>query len=358
MSLPEARIAILQRLRGELGADALWITSLPHIRWACKFSGSNGILIIREDGAHFLSDGRYAMQARTEVRGAEIHISGPDLIEHAAEKDLLRGCRRVVFESDDVTVSGLDSIEDTFPDADWSGKSDLLTRIVASKDADEVRRIRAAQEITDAVFKRLLDGFRPGLTEKQIAAEIVYEHLKRGAERMSFEPIVASGPNSALPHARPSDREIQPGDVLLLDFGCVVDGYASDMTRTVAVGNVGSDVRQVYDVVLEAQMRAIEEARSGMASNALDDVARSVIVESGFGDAFSHGLGHGVGLQTHEWPRVSYSVDYALPHDAVVSIEPGIYLPDRFGVRIEDLIVLREHGAEVLTTASKAWTVL
>ncbi len=356
--MPEARNAILQRLRAELGADALWITSLPHIRWACGFSGSNGILISRDDTAHFVSDGRYATQARAEVRGAEVHISGPDLIDHAADKDLLRGCRRVVFESDDVTVSTLGKVEDAFPDVDWSGKRDLLTRIVASKDPEEVRRIRAAQEITDAVFERLLDWLGPGLTEKQIAAEIVYEHLKRGAERMSFEPIVASGPNSALPHARPSDRQVQRGDVLLLDFGCVVDGYASDMTRTVAMGNVDSEARHIYDIVLEAQMKAIEQARSGMASNTLDGLARSVIEQSGFGDAFSHGLGHGVGLQTHEWPRVSYSVEYPLPRDVVVSIEPGIYLPDRFGVRIEDLVVLRENGAEVLTTASKEWTVL
>ena len=358
MSLPEGRIDRLQAIRSEIDADALWISSLPHIRWACGFSGSNGLLVVRRDGAHFLSDARYMAQAAREVRGVEIHVRGPDLTKTAAEEDVLAGCRSVVFESDNLTVAVHDALQGQFSEVEWVAREQLLAQAVASKDRSEVDAIRAAQRITEEVFGGLLDWIHPGRTEKEIAAEVVYQHLRRGAERMAFEPIVASGPNGALPHARPSDRRLEHGDVLLLDFGCVLDGYASDMTRTVALGEVDPEARTVYDVVREAQEQAIAAARAGMRSNELDAVARRVIEHAGYGVSFTHGLGHGIGLQTHEWPRVSPSTDYALPFDVVVSIEPGIYLPDRFGIRIEDLIVLRDEGADVLTQASKEWIVL
>lgn len=349
------RIARLQSLRSEFGVDAIWLTSLPNIRWACGFTGSNGLLVVRDGGAHFVSDGRYTTQARQEVRGAEIHIHGPDLVASVEQDGLLDDCRRILFQSDRLTVSDRDRLDRTFPDVEWSGVADLLTAAVASKDADEIRKIRAAQEITDTVYAEILGWLRPGQSEKDIAAEIVYRHLRRGAEKMSFEPIVASGPNSALPHARPTDRRIAEGDVLLLDFGCFLEGYASDMTRTIAIGDVEPEARRVYDIVLEAQLAAIQGSRAEMPADSVDALARAVIGKHGYGESFTHGLGHGIGLETHEWPRVASSVGYVLPRDAVVSIEPGIYLPGRFGVRIEDLVVLREEGAEVLTASPKEW---
>lgn len=214
--------------------------------------------------------------------------------------------------------------------------------------------MRRAQAVTDAVFEHLLEFIKPGMQEQEIAAEIVYQHLSRGAERMSFDPIVASGPNAALPHGRPTSKRLQQGELVLVDMGCFVDGYASDMTRTIAIGEPGDEARAVYNLVLDAQERAIESAHGGIASADLDDAARSVIAAGGYGDYFSHGLGHGVGLQIHEWPRVSYHVDYTLPVGAAVTIEPGIYLPDRIGVRIEDLIILREDGCDNLTASPKS----
>jgi Xaa-Pro aminopeptidase len=191
-----------------------------------------------------------------------------------------------------------------------------------------------------------------------VAAEIVYQHLQRGAARMSFDPIVAGGEHGAIPHNRPTGRVLKQGDMVVLDFGCVIDGYASDMTRTVALGEPGASARAVYDVVLDAQERAIDAVHAGMSTKALDRVARDTITEAGYGEYFGHGLGHGIGLQTHEWPRLSYHVDDELPEGATVTIEPGIYLPGQFGVRIEDIVVVRDGGCQNLTSSPKSLIVL
>jgi len=355
-SLTEARINTLRGALDEHSADALWISSLPDIRWVCGFTGSNGLLIVRRESLHLITDGRYTTQAAREVKQARVHVRGANLVETVKSDRILESCRRAVFQSDHLSVAEYVRLQESIPGIEWEGHEGLLVQAVASKDEQEIDAIRAAQRITEAVFEYLLDWIRPGMMEQEIAAEVIYQHLRRGAERMSFEPIIASGPNSALPHARPTRRTLSTGDVLLLDFGCVKDGYASDMTRTVAVGKPDDEARMVYDVVLEAQLKAIEGAHAGMASKDLDALARDVISEKGYGEAFTHGLGHGIGLQTHEWPRVASTAEYTLPPKAVVSIEPGIYLPDRFGVRIEDLIVLREDGSDVLTLASKEWT--
>ena len=352
------RIERLRKHLATLEADALLITFIPDIRWACGFTGSNGILLIRSDDAVFLTDGRYETQAAREVDGARVLMAGYDIPAYIAENQLLAGCPTVVYQSDHVTVAALEKFRDLFGGIKWKGARELFVRVVASKNAAEVERIRTAQRLTESVFEDILEWLHEGMSEKEVAAEIVYRHLRGGAERMSFDPIVASGPNSALPHGLPTDRRLQRGEVLLLDFGCFLDGFASDMSRTVALGEPGGELRAVYDLVRAAQEQAIAAARAGIQSIDLDGVARRIINEGGYGDCFSHGLGHGVGLQIHEWPRVSYSADYELPADCAVTIEPGIYLPGRFGIRIEDIIVLREDGCENLTRARKDLVVL
>ena len=344
-------------MRGR-GADAALLTFLPDIRWACGFSGSSGVLIVREEDAHFVTDGRYLVQAQNEVKGAEVHVPGYKLYEHVAEQGLLRDGSSVVFQADHVSVAELEDLETKFPEVSFIPATELLIERVGRKDADEVARIRAAQRITDDVFEHLLNFLRAGLSEQEVATEIVYQHLNRGAEGMSFAPIVAGGRQGALPHARPTDRKLQKGDLVVIDMGCFLDGYASDMTRTVAIGQPDDEAKQVYELVLDAQKRAIDAARAGMTSVELDAVARRVIEHAGYGDFFSHGLGHGLGLQIHEWPRVSYHVDHLLPEGATVTIEPGVYVPERFGVRIEDIVVLRESGCENLTSARKDLVVL
>ncbi|MEX0821649.1 MAG: aminopeptidase P family protein [Rhodothermales bacterium] len=352
------RIERLKRLCERLGGDALYISSIPDIRWACGFTGSNGVLLVRVDAADLITDGRYRAQAADEVEGAVVHAPGYDLIGHVADAGLLDGARHVICQSDHLTVDAHAKLRDRLPHIDWEGRTDVLAPLVAVKTSDEIDRIRAAQRLTEDVYESLLSWIRPGQSEKSVAAEIVCRHLKGGAERMAFDPIVASGPNSALPHARPTGRRIERGDLLLLDFGCILDGYASDMTRVVSLGESDPEARTVYDLVIEAQQRALDGVRAGMASREVDALARDVIRDAGYGDAFVHSLGHGLGLQVHEWPRVTYAAEYAIPEDCVVTIEPGVYLPGRFGVRIEDVVAVRNTGCENLTRASKAWTIL
>lgn len=349
----DSRINRIRTRLADLETDAVLLTALPDVRWACGFTGSNGVLLVLRDDAVFLTDGRYSVQSEREIRGARVVVAGYDLPGYAAEHDLLAGCRAATFQSDHLTVAAHERLRELFEGIDWRGEEGLLSVDVASKDDVEIERIAAAQRLTEQVFTDILGWIREGMTEAEVAAEITYRHLRSGAERMSFDPIVASGANSALPHARPTDRRIRQGDVLLLDFGCFLDGYASDMTRIVSMGKPAPKVRAVYDVVLEAQEQAISAARAGLQSADLDETARGMITEAGYGEYFSHGLGHGLGIQIHEWPRVSYSADYALPLDCAVTIEPGVYLPGRFGIRIEDIVVLREASCDNLTRATK-----
>ena len=338
--------------------DAALVTFLPDIRWACGFTGSNGFVIVLPGKVHFLSDGRYKAQARQEVHGAVVHTPGYELFEYAAQENLLGDARCILYQADHVTVAQLEQWRALWPSVEWVPGRRLLTMAVASKTDEEVARIRRAQRITGAVFEHMLGVIRPGLSEQEVAAEIVYQHLLRGAQKMSFDPIVASGTRGALPHARASAKRLEPGELVVLDFGCFLDGYASDMTRTVALGEPGEEARTVYGIVLEAQQRAIKQARAGLSTRALDGMARSVIEAAGYGDYFTHSLGHGIGLQTHEWPRVSFHVDEVLPAGVAVTIEPGVYLPGRFGIRIEDIVVLRPDGCENLTASPKELIIL
>ena len=339
-------------------ADALVLSSLPDIRWATGFSGSNGLLIVHPDRLIFLSDGRYTEQAQREVTNAEIHTPGYALWEYVEEKSLFGDVSSVLVQADKVTVKTLHSWRERFPAIRWEEGSGLLTAHRGAKSEREVEKMRDAQAITDTVFSELCEWIEPGMTEREVSARIVYQHLLHGADKMSFDPIVASGPNGALPHARPSDRVLREGELVVIDMGCFLQGYASDMTRTIALGEPSDEARAVYNVVLEAQEASLQAARSGITGTDIDRVARTIIEEAGYGDYFGHGLGHGVGLEIHEWPRLSYHVSHNLPANAAVTVEPGIYLPDKFGVRIEDLIILHPDGHENLTQSPKTLQIL
>ncbi len=367
MSLVASRISCrmsdrMSRVRGRLNdleADAIFLTSMPKIRWACGFTGSSGLLIVGPDSASFVTDGRYTDQARSEVDGADVHIARDGLSACVKEAGLLESFSRVAFQADHVSVARRDALVDEHGEVEWSPKTGLLTQLAGSKTEDEVARIRRAQSITENVFREITDLIEPGMTEREIGAEIVYRHLKKGAESMAFDPIVASGPNGARPHARPTDRSLHAGDMIVIDMGCFRDGYASDMTRTVALGEPEDTARRGYEAVLEAQHAALDAARAGMTGRELDAVARASLEAAGLAEHFTHGLGHGLGLQVHEWPRVSHTADDELPEGACVTIEPGVYLPEKqYGVRIEDIIVLREDGSENLTRSPKELMVL
>ena len=236
--------------------------------------------------------------------------------------------------------------------------SSLMTELRGSKDEEELSCMTAAQRIAEGALEQILKEIRPGMTEKEIAARLNYLMVSAGAEKTSFDTIVASGPNGSMPHAVPGMRKVQEGDFITMDFGCVYKGYCSDMTRTVALGRPSDEMRNVYDIVLQAQLAGIAAAKAGVTGAVIDGAARKVIQDAGYGVYFGHSFGHSLGIDIHEAPNAAPGNDKPMPDGAVVSAEPGLYLPGKFGVRIEDVMILRPDGAQVITKAPKALLVL
>ena len=342
----------------EHGLDAMLVTSAPGERYAVGFEGEGWVLVSR-DGARYSTDGRYIEAARQQVTGAEIVLTerGQSHLALAGEEIRRRGLKRVGFESGRVSADELGRWKDSLP-CELVAAQGLLDGLRAAKDEEELARMRQAQRITDEAFREILNFIRPGLTEQEVAARLVYELLRRGGRRVSFDPIVAAGANGSMPHAVPGETVIQPGMLVTMDFGCVYEGYCSDMTRTVAVGQPTDEMERVYHTVLEAQRAGIAAARAGVTGSEVDRAARQAIQQAGYGSFFSHSFGHSLGLEIHESPNASPSEQTVFPAGAVISAEPGIYLPGHFGVRIEDVLVLREGGCEDITQAPKNLIVL
>ena len=342
----------------EHGLDAMLVTSAPGERYAVGFEGEGWVLVSR-DGARYSTAGRYIEAARQQVTGAEIVLTerGQSHLALAREEIRRRGLKRVGFESGRVSADELGRWKDSLP-CELVAAQGLLDGLRAAKDEEELARMRQAQRITDEAFREILNFIRPGLTEQEVAARLVYELLRRGGRRVSFDPIVAAGANGSMPHAVPGETVIQPGMFVTMDFGCVYEGYCSDMTRTVAVGQPTDEMERVYHTVLEAQRAGIAAARAGVTGSEVDRAARQAIQQAGYGSFFSHSFGHSLGLEIHESPNASPSEQTVFPAGAVISAEPGIYLPGHFGVRIEDVLVLREGGCEDITQAPKNLIVL
>ena len=342
----------------EHGLDAMLVTSAPGERYAVGLEGEGWVLVSR-DGARYSTDGRYIEAARQQVTGAEIVLTerGQSHLALAREEIRRRGLKRVGFESGRVSADELGRWKDSLP-CELVAAQGLLDGLRAAKDEEELARMRQAQRITDEAFREILNFIRPGLTEQEVAARLVYELLRRGGRRVSFDPIVAAGANGSMPHAVPGETVIQPGMFVTMDFGCVYEGYCSDMTRTVAVGQPTDEMERVYHTVLEAQRAGIAAARAGVTGSEVDRAARQAIQQAGYGSFFSHSFGHSLGLEIHESPNASPSEQTVFPAGAVISAEPGIYLPGHFGVRIEDVLVLREGGCEDITQAPKNLIVL
>ena len=329
----------------EYGLDAMLITSESGERYGIGFLGE-GMLIVTPDDAHYSTDGRYIEAAEEQVKGTAIALISREKGHLALAREYIqaKGLQKVGFESGAVTVDALRRMEQELPCTLVPAQS-LLDDLRASKDEEELAVMRRAQKITDETFKAILDFIKPGMTEREIAARLVYEMMRRGAEKVSFDPIVAAGPSGSRPHAVPGDRVVEQGMFITMDFGCKVDGYCSDMTRTVAMGQPTEEMEKVYATVLAAQ-------KAGIAA------ARKVIEDAGYGVYFNHGFGHSLGIDIHESPNASAAEQRPLPEGAVVSAEPGIYLPGRFGVRIEDVLIMREGGCEDITQSPKHLIVL
>jgi Xaa-Pro aminopeptidase len=338
--------------------DALLVSHLPHVRYLTGFSGSNGLCIITRQKQFFLTDRRYRDQVKSETKGFEIVIARDGLLEATRQFHILSRQRRIGLESQYMSVATLANLKKLFPHSSAVPSRSVIESIAAVKDEREISFIQRAVHITDRVFQKILGILKAGQSELEIGAEISYWHKRYGAEGDAFEPIVASGARGALPHGRPSEKKISKGDLVTLDFGCRYNGYSSDLTRTVAVGRPGARAKKIYGVVLDAQCKAIDASQAGVKTAHLDRLARDHIKREGFGKYFSHSLGHGLGIEIHEQLRLSASSKETLKAGNVVTIEPGIYVPGFGGVRIEDDIVIRQNGCDVLNTAPKELIIL
>lgn len=345
-----ARQAALRKRLEEQGLDALLVTHAPNIRYLTGFTGSAGLLLVTAQRTELVTDFRYAGQAPEETRGtAEVLVEARNLWERLRKLLESRPRLRFGFERDHLTVRDAERLSG-LPGAEPVPSSDLVEGLRVVKDAGEVAAITAAAELAQAALAEVLPTIAVGQAERDIAARLEAALRRHGSEWHPFETIVASGPRSALPHARATERPVQRGEWLLLDFGAQLDGYCADVTRTVVVG-AAADLRQreVYAVVREAQRVAREGLRPGMPGREADALARDVIAAAGFGAAFGHSLGHGLGLEVHEAPRLAATAEEPVPAGAVVTVEPGIYLEGWGGVRLEDDIHLTPDGPRCLT---------
>jgi Xaa-Pro aminopeptidase len=354
----------LKRLQEGISAtrlDILLVTHPPNIRYLCGFTGSTAALLVTESKCVFFTDGRYTTQARAEVQCARIAISRKAPLAAAAEwlvanrRSLGRNRPwRVGIESEHLTVAGRSRLAAILPSGFRLREAPpVIERARMVKDKEELAHIRAAVRLGADLFDRALEVIRPGVKETEVAAEMEYAARKAGVEEMSFPTIIAAGERSALPHGRASASTIPAQGFVVCDFGVILAGYCSDQTRTVYVGHPSGEARRVYQAVLEAQQAAVEAVRPGRSVGKVDRVARKLLHAGGLGRYFTHSTGHGVGLEIHEPPRIAVGQAELLRPGMVITIEPGVYIPGKWGVRIEDMVVVTERGCEVLTPTSK-----
>lgn len=346
----------LAKLREKLSAnnlDAAFIYSKENRRYISNFTGSTGYVIVTADKAYFVTDFRYRDQAQMQCKGFEVIIHGSSLIAQLKETILNSKVKNIAIEEGFMTVAFYENLKDNLENIELKPLKGIMDDLRLYKDADEIENIAKAASIADAAFTHILDFIKPGKTEIEVAVELEHFCKKQGATEMSFDSIVASGVRSSLPHGVYSEKVINSGEFLTLDFGCVYNGYCSDMTRTVFVGKADERQKKIYNTVLEAQQKALEHIKPGMLGKEVDKIARDIITAAGFGENFGHGLGHGVGLAVHEEPRLSPLGERTLEANMVVTDEPGIYIAEYGGVRIEDLVLVTEQGNRVLSKSPK-----
>lgn len=338
------------------GMDAMLLTCEANRLYGSGFfsSGNDGMAVITKNKNYYLTDFRYIEAANDKVSDAEVIMvnSGKDYFEKLNNIIIENNITKMGFEDEYMTVSQFSRFHTQLKCQLVYG-SKMLSEIRQSKDDWEIEQIIKAQRIAEAAFVELLNDIRVGVTEREIAAKLMYLLLSKGAQDKSFDPIVVSGKNSSMPHGVPTDKPFEEGDFITMDFGCKYNGYCSDMTRTVALGYATDEMQKVYNIVLEAQLKGISEAKAGISGMLVDGAAREVIKSYGYGEFFGHSFGHGIGVEIHESPNLSPANQNLLPVNAVVSAEPGIYIPGKFGVRIEDMLVLKEDGCINITKADK-----
>lgn len=345
------RISRIRTLLNEKNLDGILVFKPENRRYLSGFTGSTGYVIVTRSTCKFITDFRYIEQARNQCKGFEI-------VQICHEKtivDILNGLgiTRLGVEEDYMTLEQFTKFNNELEAIEILPLEASILKMRSIKMEDEIINIEKAAEIADQAFDHILNFIKPGISELSIALELEFFMRKRGASRLSFEPIVASGKRSSLPHGLASNKILEVGDLVTLDFGCVYNGYCSDMTRTLVLGKANERQKEIYGLVLEAQLGSLGAVKPGITGAELDSVARTIITDKGYGQYFGHGLGHGVGLEIHELPKINSKGNLPIDVGMVLTIEPGIYIPDFGGVRIEDLLVVTEAGYKLLSKSTK-----
>ncbi|MDP8224705.1 MAG: Xaa-Pro peptidase family protein [Candidatus Lernaella stagnicola] len=352
-----SRLERLRQALREKSFEAAYVSYLPNVRYLAGFTGTEGSLLVTADTALFFTDSRYTDQAGKQVtpHGFKV-VQFQKKLEEIGVKVQELGIAQLGIEDKAMTVAMHRDFATHLGEVKATPLGGLVTNLRVIKDEAEQEKIRRAVQVQEQAMEKILPMIVPGAVERDIAFELETEMRRLGATSPSFDTIVGSGPRGAMPHGVASDKEIAAGELVVLDWGCVVDGYCSDQTLTVAVGEAADpEAHKVYDIVYKAQRQCIESIRPGMAMKEIDKVARDVITEAGYGKLFGHGTGHSLGLEIHEDPRASMLGEGNAQIGMVFTVEPGIYLSGRFGVRLEDIVVVTQTGAECLTTMSKKW---
>ena len=347
----------VQNKLSEYNLDALLVTNMYNIRYLANFTGTTGLVLITKDNAYFVTDFRYTEQAAEQAEGFEI-VKNEGLIYNEVARIVEEdGIKTLGFEEENVAFSTYQTINDLIK-CELKPVSGIVEKLREVKTEAEIEVLQQAVDIAEKAYDYILGFVKPGVTEIEVATELDFYMRKLGATGVSFDIIVASGVRSAMPHGVATDKVIEEGDMVTIDFGCYYKGFASDMTRTFAVGDPGEKMKEIYEIVKEANRRVTEVAKAGMTGAELDAIARDYITEKGYGDAFGHTTGHGLGLEVHEGPAVSFRNDEKLVKNNIITNEPGIYLPGIGGVRIEDDLVIKEDGNVNLMTSSKELVIL
>lgn len=338
------------------GVDAAIITDDINRRYFTGMKSSAGTVLVFRDKAYLIIDFRYIEKATKTVKDAEVVLQGR-LYDQINELLVKHSAKTLAIESATMTVASLNLLKARITAAEVVASdelSDAITQLRIVKTQDEIDKIIKAQRIAEAAFEDVLNFIRPGVTEREIGLRLDYYMLSHGAEALSFDTIALTGANTSLPHGVPGETVVENGTFVLMDYGAMYDGYHSDMTRTVCVGKPTEKMELVYNTVLKAQLDAIDAIKAGVIGKDIDKIARDVITNAGYGDKFGHSLGHGVGVEIHEAPNAAPSSEHIFKENMIVTVEPGIYLPDEFGVRIEDFVVIKENGCENMTLAKKS----
>ncbi|MYL53560.1 M24 family metallopeptidase [Pontibacillus yanchengensis] len=346
------KLSKVRKRLGEENVDGILITNDKNRRYMTGFTGTAGVLLITLESALFITDFRYVEQAQKEAIGFEVIKHTTPIQEEISAQVERLGIKRLGFEKQHMTYGIYEDYHKVI-NAELVPTSGIVEKLRLIKNEDEIKILKEAAEIADAAYEHILTYIKPGVKEIDVSNELEFFMRKKGATSSSFDIIVASGYRSALPHGVASDKVIQSGELVTLDFGALYKGYCSDITRTVAVGEISNELKEIYDTVLQAQLRGMDGLKAGITAKDADDLTRDYIKEKGYGDYFGHSTGHGIGLDVHEGPGLSFRSKETLLPGMVVTVEPGIYVPNVGGCRIEDDTVVTENGNERLSTSTK-----